>query len=985
MLRIRYERFWLVAVALVVVAFARPASCETSEGGWHARRLITFKASETEVNVLGKPGTWYGTAMREDIGKILDYLEREVDPYGTFEAHRGTVSDGVTSFVLKTPKGGRYLFAYSVGWLQLGNSIKARYKAGEGWVEFPPGRIAPDFVFSKRLKGAAREFCHWIEIPDGQTETAFEIHHEKVHGALVAERRVDPFAGMPGRKDASMFDYPDVEELMKTELGRAVLYGFCRNEDPRQPMSDAAYQKALKSLPGFEKMNQYIKNQRMCWGVAADGLRWRMSGDKKRGEIAGQKARRIAGWPTWGYPGEWTVDYRQLADPKPPDRVSRHNHALSTSIKTAAMAAAYDLAYNGMREEDRLAFRLALDHYAHLMYVQSFLRPSLLYGGGNWGGWFRACIGLSAGALYGEDRYAEDWIRRFNQALEEGVKRQIDPKGQAGETIAYLGFGLVPGMLTAQAIQRARGGEEVFKLADGRLNEFVKHIIYLISPNGQSTRDFGDTGDEMQFTSHSGLGSSIAGMLCFLSRSEKWPDVARWAAHRGVHKYGPDASYQTLSPGRSPVMNILLFKAGTEKPPSAYPEDFPLAWHPRSPVERPADYGFVVMRTGFDSADDIKFTLMAGHSRGHHGHPSQGSFVMDAYGDLLSQSAGYNLWGRNAKAYNTVTFDSQGQISDHTMGRPGNDGHIERFVHTSVADLCLANMQPAFRPNGGRAPSLVNRCLRYVLFVRKPKRRGYFVIVDDVDVGDNVEHEYHWNFHTTPNHRMEPDGRNGFVARSMAREEAIKLWTERGEEAALRGLSLAGNPGGSSYAYKWPGPSKKYPWIKEVKVDLRLAVVWPENFTHEVTYKVPRWQGADMMYYVPDWLRVTQKAREGVFFTVFYPEREDIGVKMPELERIVEKDLWGAKLKNDTIVFSQRKGLWKYEDIETDARLVFLSRDDQGKVLGFAVGEGTTLKVAGEAIFTSDKVLSGAGGAGIVTVTDDGGEWRASAAGRGMP
>jgi len=980
------RRECLLIAAMLVAAVSQPANIRANDkSDWYANRHITFRASETEVNVPGKPETWYGTAMREDIGKILDFVEIKVDPYDTCSAHDFSVVDGKTSFVLRTPKGGRYIFAYDTNWLQLGSSIKARYKAGEEWVDFPLGKIAPDYVFSGRLKGESREFCYWIEVPDGQTETRFEIDQDRIRGALIADKRVDPFDGMPGRKPESMFDYPDPDELMTTELGRAVLYSFCKNEDPRKPIGEEQYQRELGSLAKFEKMNQYITNQRMCWEIGANGLRWRMSGDRQWAEIAGEKASRIAGWPTWGYPTDWTVkpDHR-IANFRGQEKTFNHNHTLSTTIKTAAMAAAYDLACDGMNEDDRLAFRMALDHYAHLMYVRSFLNPGLFYGGGNWGGWYRACVGLAGAALYGENRYATDWIDRFKQALEVGIERLIDPNGQAGETVQYLGFGVTPNMLAALAIQRAMGSGDVFQIADGRLNKLTRSIVYLISPNGQNTRDFGDTGKTMQFTVHNGLPANITGMLCVLSQSTLWPDVARWAAHRGLSESGDDREIKVLNAGRSPIMNILLFKPGTERPPMDYPEDFPLGWHGRAPADCREDIGYVFMRTGFDSSDDIKLGLRCGHCEGHHGHPSQGSFTLDAYGDLLSQSAGYNLWARRPEAYNTVSFDKQGQVSDHTVGRACNDGHVERFVHTPVADICLANMQPAFRPNLGKDPSMLKRCLRHVLFARKPERRGYFVLVDDVDVGDGAEHEYHWDFHTTPNHKIEPDGEHGFIARSMTRDEVIQLWNERGQSQVLKELSLGGDPNDAWYASRWPGPSSKYPWVKEVKVDLRIATIWPEEFTYAVTYMVTRWLGAKQMMGVPDWLRVTQKAREGVFFTVLYPEREDIGAKMPSLERIVEEKLWGTRLGQDITLFSKREGSWKYEEVETDARLVYVGRDEASGEIEFAVSEATTLKVGGEGIFTAEKRVTAAGTKGK-SVTDDGGEWRLTGPTRGMP
>ena len=174
--------------------------------------------------------------------------------------------------------------------------------------------------------------------------------------------------------------------------------------------------------------------------------------------------------------------------------------------------------------------------------------------------------------MYGENRYAKEWINRFNRTLEAGVYRLVDPNGQGGETVAYMGFGVTPNMLTALAIKKVQGGEDPFGVAEGRLEKLTRTLVYLISPNGQSTRDFGDTGGAMQLTSHGGLGSGITGMLCALSRSTLWPDVARWAAHRGIHTYGKNDAYKVLNPGRSPIMNILLFKPGEEKSPVDSPQ-----------------------------------------------------------------------------------------------------------------------------------------------------------------------------------------------------------------------------------------------------------------------------------------------------------------------------------------------------------------------------------------------------------------------------
>ena len=810
-----------------------------------------------EVNVPGKPETWFGTARREDIGHVVDNVDMTPDPLKTFEAHDGKrfsyegerqPSQG-RAFTLKTPKPGRYVFAYGV---QTGKDggVAVRYRSGDKWAQLPPGQIQPDY-----FRGwDSREFCYWVDIPEGQTTTRFEISGPG-RGALIAEPRKDPFEGMPARANETMFALPDVKEFQASDLGRAVLHGVWEGADPSRPMPQVAFDRAIRSLGSYERIGPYLRSQKHAWSVATDGLMHRMSGDKKYARLAGMKAARMATWPTWGYAGEWNVDKSLVADV---NRLSRdkkdgskirqfgRNHTLSTSILVEIMAIGYDLAYGGMDDKDRLAYRKGLDHFAHLMYVRSYLHPAVFYGGGNWGGHFKACLGLSGAAQSGENRYAKEWMERFSVGMNLYAHALVDPKGIHRETIRYLSFGFNPLALTALAIER-RGGPALFKLHGGRVNHLLRTLLYTISPSGQDTRDFGDTGKELEVRKHRGMSGGISSMLAAMTNSDR-PELARWAIRRGLHRLSNGD--MRLNYARGNVLNVLLYQPGPEKAPSEY-DDLPLGWHERCPADYPMDSGYAVMQTGFDSADDIKLLLKCGHSAGGHGHPCQGTFTLDAYGDFLSQPPGYNLWGRNnTHAYNLISIDGEGQAADHAWneGRSNNDGHIERFVHSPVADICIANNKmaydgPAYR---GRWSNPVKRSLRYFLFVRKPKRRGYFVIVDDM-IKDDEEHEYTWNFHTTANHRIGPAGEHSFLAAAMSMDEALKLWKDRGQPKALRRL-IAMKEGAAPDGHSWPAPSKKYPWVKEVFVDLRIAMVWPQKFTHKVTYKAPRWKNAKKYY-----------------------------------------------------------------------------------------------------------------------------------------
>ncbi len=863
--------------------------------------IFNCDRAPAEVNVPGKPETWFGSATREDIGHVVDNVDMAPDPLKTFEAHDGKrfsyegerqPSQG-RAFTLKTPKPGRYVFAYGVQ-TGKGGGVAVRYRSGDKWVQLPPGQIQPDY-----FRGwDSREFCYWVHIPEGQTTTRFEISGP-ARGALIAEPRKDPFEGMPGGKHP-MFELPSVEKIGRTEVGRAILDAF--GSDPTTPLSDEAFEKRMQSLEPYEKMSYYHHvNYGKAWSIAADGLRYRISGDKKYARLAGEKGARIAKWPTWGFVQEWNVDMARWAAPGHERQKNRgpfvRNHTLKETNMIEGMATGYDLACDGMSPEHRQAFRKALDHHAHLMYVRSLLSPWNLYHHSNWSGHLQATLALAAAALWGEDRYAAEWMARFKAAVPHYLSDLLDPNGVHRETLSYSCFGLNPLSLAGIAAQR-KGAASLFEIADGRLDKFLLTIVHFLSPNGQAIRDFGQTGGNLQTTTTGGLGKRVATMVVAMTHSSRG-DLARWACGRALHRFSTRKGEKRLLNAQQPILNLLLFKPGRAKAPGDF--GLPLGWHARSPVSYPYDNGYVVMRTGFDSPDDIKMLIKCGNAQGAHGQPCQGSFILDAYGDLLSQSPGYNIWGGKTRSHNVITIDGKGQAQGHHMGsgRKENDGHVERFVHSPHADVCIVNNKPAY--DGGKNP--VARSLRYVLFVRKPERRGYFVIVDDVDK-DGKEHEYTWHFHSSFDHRITADGERGFVAKGITKAQALQLWSERGEEGIVKSLDKT-RPS-NTLGGAWPGPTDRKPWIKEKLVDLRLAFVSPESFTHKITFKGADWK-KDIA--IPDHLQVTAKAAAPVFFVLLYPERKDLGVEMPTVEAIRGDGVTGAKVGDDLILFARRNGV----------------------------------------------------------------------------
>ena len=143
--------------------------------------------------------------------------------------------------------------------------------------------------------------------------------------------------------------------------------------------------------------------------------------------------------------------------------------------------------------------------------------------------------------------------------------------------------------------------------------------------------------------------------------------------------------------------------------------------------------GYVLMRSGFDTPDEIWFLLRCGRrTLTGHDHADANAFNLYAFGCPLCLDSGsgeysdpmHKAWNDRAVAHNTIVF------GDRSQKRA--DGKILAFVSKPEADYSVTDAS---------VPAGVKQFVRTVVFV-KP---DYFVIWDQIQANEPAR----WMIHTT--------------------------------------------------------------------------------------------------------------------------------------------------------------------------------------------------------------------------------------------
>ncbi len=593
---------------------------------------------------------------------------------------------------------------------------------------------------------------------------------------------------------------------------------------------------------------------------------------------------------------------------------NQHFGVLYQAGMLRVVATGYDQLYDYMTPAQRDTVRRRLDREAMNLYVQSITQSWWSPDGraNNWQAVAHAGIGFAGLALKDESLRAPQYLDWAKYQTKLYVKTTLSASGACREAYgSYYTYGLGNANAFFVVLKNVTG-EDLLGYDNDVIQKTVPYSIYLMDPLMDGFCSFDDAGHQSSTPA-----TVIASMVKY-----RQDTLAQWLVQNHMGEYSSKSSY----PGWR-----------------AWEQLFPLFWHdgnvpmgdpetsPRTPLAKafiedgPADEGrwgtgHVIMRTGFTSPDDIWFVLQSGDSGGYHGHVDQGSFVMNAYGGHLVTDNNRKYWSREDASHSVVLIDDVGQVKDHFNGngRMKRDGTVDDFHHdANIGDYALANTELAF-DNGG---NMVDRSLRHVMFIRKANRQGYFVMVDDVQSSTPGNHDYAWLLHTANWHSVALAG-NGTFRINESGDNYYDGGDYQGREA-----------------------------------ELQVMFATPQSPTMKVVTRENDDPGdAKIIPYV----EATQNAERGLFVTLMYPESSRLGIYTPAVTRIDGNDLAGFELNDDLVLFNKAGGPWTYQDVQSDAQMIYLDRSVPGEV-SYLVAAATTLSVGGVDIFSAGSATTASG------------------------
>ena len=557
-------------------------------------------------------------------------------------------------------------------------------------------------------------------------------------------------------------------------------------------------------------------------------------------------------------------------------------NVLVRARQLSAMAMVYDWLYHDLPSDSRDEIREFMDREANRLYLYNETGVGWTESS-NWDPWIAAGYGMVGVALREEHRWSGDWIDSAKRIFRLNLLN-------SHEDFGYFNNGFTKALDFAASLHTATG-EDLFAPNAKQLKALMDYRMTLLEPQRKGYPQLGDA---------SSGNDPILALCCATFLRDP---LSQWY----VNHLSCGSSDQAKSWGwlhMMPVAAVALYDSDMEEQ---------LPGKPRLSLARsfaheldlpPALRAVTIMRTGYDRTSDIQLAFRCGDYAGWHGHPDQGSFVLNAYGEnpIIDRAMGapYGTpksdFSKSSLAHSIILIDGEGQVPySSPVFHDQEAGHTSQLLHTGFIDYVMADSTVAYRKN----PQIrvMDHAYRHFLFVRKPDRRAYVVIFDDIQM-DNDARQYDWLLQTGIKSSIKGEGQNNHII---------------GGEADLHALT-----------------------IEPEKVDMS------QNDSHDI------WRTMK--------LTTPEKMQRGLFLNVLYPAPK--GTPMPETRRLEGDGFVGVSVDSeDAFLFATESGGINGNGVVTDGKMAAVGWRD-GQVNWFLCVEGTSMEVDGQELFRSDEEIT---------------------------
>ena len=549
----------------------------------------------------------------------------------------------------------------------------------------------------------------------------------------------------------------------------------------------------------------------------------------------------------------------------------------------AMIALAYDWLYDRMSvaERDRIGALLAEEANRLYLYNETIVGN---LESGNWGPWIGAGYGMAGIALRNEHKWPTQWVDSEKRIFSFNLH-------SSGEDFGYFNNGFTKAIDFGISLKTATG-EDLFAPEAAWLTKLMDYRMTVQEPMGGAYPTFGDAS------------SKDDPLLALVVATYQQDQMSQWF----INNLSCGSSSQVNSWAWEHMMAVAVVTTYDPTLGEQAPSEPRLSLAKSffdDPQLCPGLGVLSVMRTGYGNTNDVQLAMRCGPYLAWHGHPCQGNFVLNAYGDRLvidkalggTYGSGPSNFSKTTEAHSQVFVDGMGQVEYSGPVYYNHEaGYIGPMTSSLYADHVQAEMAVAYRK--GQLGKM-EHAYRDFLFIRKGGQDAYVVVVDDLKT-DSSSHSYKWTLQT--------DFDNNVTS------------------------------GGSNHS------------IVDGSADMDVFTIEPAIISTQVTTYYDIWRT----------ITVTnpQSVVRGTFLTVLFPRPN--GTLSPQVTRIDEGQLVGFMLDDDLVLFHKGTGVWQYLGIQSDARLLFLNTTTPNSV-PYLLTDATTLVINGEDVFSSTASVNATG------------------------